>query len=283
MKRLLMGTDLSVRSDRALQRALVLALDLRLDLTIVHVVDDSLPASVIEDQEAFARRTIEAQLRALDLAAKVAPEVHVVRGQDFAKLASLGHQMDGDLVVLGNHRHTIIDLFRGTTVERVVRFGDRPVLVAKSAVIAPYRKVLVAADYSQHSKAALQLAARIAPRSKISVLHACQESFAGFLDEHDLASFVADQQKEIKNWLQPAVDALARELGSNSPRFEFVFGTGAPLSVIQQHVIDTQPELIALGTHGRSGLAHVIVGSIAEHLLAEANIDVLAVKARNAA
>lgn len=279
MERLIVGTDLSARSDRAVQRALNLAHHLGVQLAIVHVVDDSMPTSVVEEQETFARRAIEAQLAAQQFAAEFAPDVRVVRGQDFTKLAGLDHEVDGDLVVLGEHRHTIIDLFRGTTVERVIRFGDRPVLVVKSTVIAPYQKVLVAADTSLHAKAALQLAARIAPQSRIEILHACQDSFAGFLNVRDRESIVAGQQEAVRSWLQPDVDALTRDLGSSSPSFEFAFGIGATMDVIRQHAFDVQPDLIALGTHARSGLARAVLGSITEHLLAESNMDVLAVKA----
>ncbi|HXV50076.1 MAG TPA: universal stress protein, partial [Candidatus Binatia bacterium] len=58
------------------------------------------------------------------------------------------------------------DLLLGTTAERVVRKGDRPVLVVKRAADAPYRRVVVGVDFSEDSRYALELALRLAPQAE---------------------------------------------------------------------------------------------------------------------
>ena len=62
MKKLLMATDLSARSDRALQRALALAREHKAELEVVHVVEDSLPEAIAQRHEDLARATIRKQL-----------------------------------------------------------------------------------------------------------------------------------------------------------------------------------------------------------------------------
>lgn len=59
MRKMLMATDLSVRCDRALQRALSLAGELGAELEILHVVDESLIEGITRQHEAAARATIE--------------------------------------------------------------------------------------------------------------------------------------------------------------------------------------------------------------------------------
>ena len=120
----------------------------------------------------------------------------------------------------------------------------------------------------------MRLAARLAPHSEMQLLHACQESFPAFLDSADRKVLVREQQEQVQDRLRADVQALSAELGSKSPKFEFVFDVGDPLSVIRQYCLENKPELIALGTHGRSGLAHAVVGSIAENLLADSDVDV---------
>jgi hypothetical protein len=62
----------------------------------------------------------------------------------------------------------------GTTMEKIVRKGDRPVLAVKRPVRAPYDRVLVATDFSDPLRQALRLGLRLAPGAKIYLLHAYQ-------------------------------------------------------------------------------------------------------------
>jgi hypothetical protein len=57
-----------------------------------------------------------------------------------------------------------------------VRKGDRSVLVVKQAAPRPYRRVLVAVDFSDHSRHALELALRLAQQAEFHALHV----YAGF-------------------------------------------------------------------------------------------------------
>ena len=65
MEKLLVATDLSARSDRALQRALALAHQLGATLEVIHIVSDTMPVRIAERYEASARTTIERLLAPL--------------------------------------------------------------------------------------------------------------------------------------------------------------------------------------------------------------------------
>ena len=86
-----------------------------------------------------------------------------------------GHETKKSIIVVGAHGAQFIkDLLVGTTAEKVVRKGDRPVLVVKRPVHGPYRRVLVAMDFSEQSRKALELGLRLAPGAKFHLLHAYQ-------------------------------------------------------------------------------------------------------------
>ena len=68
MKRILVATDLSGRSDRALQRAVALAREFGAELAVVHVIDESLPARVLARHEEAAKSAIEEQVCSLPAA-----------------------------------------------------------------------------------------------------------------------------------------------------------------------------------------------------------------------
>ena len=74
-------------------------------------------------------------------------------------------------------------MFRGTTAERVVRYGCRPVLVVKQNPSEPYARTLVATDLSEHAFAATRIAAELTAGGDVTILHAVQRPFTGLLSE----------------------------------------------------------------------------------------------------
>ena len=130
MQRILMATDLTARSDRALARAVGLAREHGSALTIVHVVDDDLPALLAEAQAQAATDSVRAQLASLAPGDDTPVSTEVVSGRAYVGILDLAAQYDADLIVLGMHRaDSFKDMFRGTTAERVIRAGSAPVLL----------------------------------------------------------------------------------------------------------------------------------------------------------
>ena len=77
--------------------------------------------------------------------------------------------------MLGAHRRDLLrDVFVGTTAERVMRHGDRPVLMVNRPPAGPYRGVLAAADLDEGSAHALRTAAALGllDGADLTVLHA---------------------------------------------------------------------------------------------------------------
>lgn len=68
-------------------------------------------------------------------------------------------------------------------------------------------------------------------------------------------------------------------LKTNAPNLERVVQEGMVREVIQRQTGRQKPDLLVIGTHGRTGVAHAFLGSVAEDLLKDPPCDVLAVKA----
>ncbi|MEM7343938.1 MAG: universal stress protein [Chloroflexota bacterium] len=239
-----------------------------------------MPRALIEHQEQVAAEAIQTQVEAISSGTSQTPSTKVIVGQDYSDILQHAIEQDADLLVLGIHRHSAVDMFKGTTVERVVRYGTVPVLVVRDAVTAPYRRVLVPVDLSSHSKAAMRLAAQLAPGGEVHLVHATHEPFKGFLGAETLRQHVRDEQAQFSKSLEGDMAALSAEFGAGAPSFQVHMRVGDVAVVIRNEVERMKPDLLALGTHGRSGLAQAILGSVAEDLLADAPVDVAAVKAR---
>lgn len=279
MKRIMIATDLSARSDRALQRAIALAHEFEAALHIVHVVDDSLPPSILSRHEDAASEALREQIAAIPQAKDVRWSTRIIVGQDYSDIVCFGEEHQVDLVVLGIHRHSTREMFRGTTAERIVRFGRFPVLVVRDPVNGPYRRVVVPIDLSIHSRAALAIAARIAPRGDLHIVHASHAPYKGFLSRDSQRGLVREKQFRFAAFLERDIRELSAELGDAAPCFDVVQREGSVSEVIREQVARLRPDLLAMGTHGRTGIGHMVLGSVAEDLLADAPVDVLAVKA----
>ena len=279
MKKLLMATDLSARSDRALQRALALAHQLGATLEVIHIVSDTVPVSIAEQYEASARTTIEQLLASLPSAANVKPEIAIIRGHDYEEILYHAQETGAELIVLGITRHIAYELFRGTTAERIIRIGDLPVLLVKDPVVHDYERVLVATDNSPAAQRALECAAAIAPDAQFHLLHTVHLPFTGFLGPESQAQIRQEQERNFRNAFEKGIRAQVERLGNGGLRATFHIEEGDILSVIRDQAERLKADLLAIGSHGRFSLRHSIIGTVAGNLLSDPPVDVLVTKA----
>ena len=188
-----------------------------------------------------------------------------------------------ELIVVGRHgERTFRELLLGSTAERVIRKGDTSILVVASPPAAPYARPLVAVDCSDTSRRAVELAWRLADPGvqALDVVHAY---------EPILESTVRQRQPLRRG--REAV-RLRGEAGRRKPPSRRSWPPAmrqAPTNIIlregdaRQVILDVAAErdadLVALGTHGRSGVAHVLLGSVAEAVIRAAGCDVLVARA----
>jgi len=284
VKRLLLATDLSARSDRALERGLRLARQHGAHLTVLHVVDEELPASVGAQLAATAEKEIEAVLVKSGPVRDVDVSVCVMPGHDHLTILEAAERDNSDLVILGRHRNEAAGRsLRGTTMERVLRQGRVPVLVVADRADASYRRVMIGIDFSVFARFAVKVGFTIAPDADFHLVHAYQTPFEGFLPgratrgavhgEHDdaLARIVDEEMSAL-------IDArTARPVDPD--KLHRVLRHGEVISVLRAEAARVKPDLLVIGTHGRVGIAHALLGSVAENLLNHPPCDVLAVKA----
>lgn len=279
MKDILIATDLSPPSARALGGAIRLAARFRARLTVLYVIGDWLPDDVADALRLRAEQTVRAQLAADSSAAGLDADVEIVAGDPFAEILSHAWRRRADLIVMGMHRKALRDLFRGTTVERVVRRGDVPVLVVKDEPTKPYHRVLVAVDFSIGSRRALELALRLVPDGEFHVLHAYEVPFAGFLTDPRTHEQVATERaRQLAEIVDDEVRTFLGQFSELRTRCHLILERGEAQEVLARVVGQVHPDLLALGTHGRTGMARALIGSVAEEVLANPPCDVVAVK-----
>jgi nucleotide-binding universal stress UspA family protein len=78
--------------------------------------------------------------------------------------------------------------------------------------------------------------------------------------------------------LQGRAEAAIGLLAARLPRARTLIREGGPRSVILDVAAELKADLIVIGTHGRTGLEHLLIGSVAEHVVRYSPIPVLTVR-----
>jgi universal stress protein E len=271
---ILVATDLTERSELAIQRALQLQQEMGAALTLLHVIEPGL----MSDLAARRRRDAEAFLG--DRVAKLPQEVQrrcsrrVAVGDAFSTIDSEAQAQRVDLIVLGEPgKYRFADLFIGTTAERVVRTSPIPVLVAKSTTQGPYQRVLVPLDLSEGAMRALAVSLTIAPSAEIRIVHAWRPPLSARAQRHAVPDAIRKENEQIKTLIERVVKEAAAATARQGQVLSVDMIEENPYVVLRNE--RSWPDLLAMGTHARGRLATDMIGSLARHMLAEAPSDVL--------
>ncbi len=279
MKKILIATDLSPRSDRALERALAIGQQLGAEVVALHVVDDGLPGEIAERQQRHAEQAIRAMVAGLAGQPPSHFGVTTVRGKDYAEVLAHAEVMGAELLVIGTHRHKSRDLVAGTTAERVIRLGACPTLVVRERVAGPYASILAPVDLSVHSRRALEVAVTIAPGGRLHLLHAYDVTMRTALSAETSEAIVRGEEKQFRAMIEHELVDVRRHLPPGTGKPELTLRRGSVLEALREQVLRINPDLVAVGTHGRTGAARDYLGSVAEAILSDPSTDLLIAKA----
>jgi nucleotide-binding universal stress UspA family protein len=271
LNKILVATNLTERSDRALARALQLKPDA---LVLLHVVSAGLPPEVAAEQQKAAEAFLAHRLR-YETSEGASDRSHtVLTGSAFSTIIAEAISDAAELIIIGKPgTHPFSELFVGTTAERVIRFSDRPVLMVKQAESGSYRRVLVAFDGSEGAVRALQMAVAIAPDAEFRVVHAWWAPHVPLGDLEAARQAIHQENERIKMLIANAARQAVAKCGG-SPKVVIDLVEGNPYIVIANQ--SSWADLLAMGTHSKGFLASTVsIGKLARHLLIEASCDVL--------
>ena len=281
MKRILVATDFSSRSDRAIWRASQLAKQFDAALTIVHAIDDDKHSDAISSEKATSEELLANVAKAIRMTDGIECDARAVLGSAFDVIVRTGEAINADITVIGQHRrHVLRDIFIGTTAERIIRANTPPTLMANAMPAGAYRNILVAVDLSDCSGEALRGLTRLGLHdgTRLSVLYVFDTSITrgrtGAYMSHSevekhLASIQARAKADLSSFLVDwDFDPSAKILRPNDLSTHYV---------VDMVARDISADLIILGTHGRSGFMRFALGSVARDVLAISECDVLVV------
>lgn len=288
---IVVGVDLSVPSEQAVDRAAGLAKLHGSKLVLVHGQANDAPiestdnamieqlgevSAAVRAEEArrLGERIAELRARGVDaeLISRTGPPGEVVAG-----IASERH---AELIVVGTHGHTGISRFLlGSVATAVLRHAPCDVLVTRgTSGPSPFLRPLVATDFSPAANRALRNAAALAPPgTAIEIVHAWQ------LPAGSWGATLLGQARFPWSTVRDAVLSSAQSQADKLVAGHADLGhplhvdliQGPPASVVTHAAEKGGHDLIAIGTHGHRGFRRLLLGSVAESVIRHAPCSVL--------
>ncbi|MFO8152494.1 universal stress protein [Thioalkalivibrio sp.] len=201
-------------------------------------------------------------------AAGIRAETVLQQGSDpHHEVVRVANDRHADVIVIG--RRTRSDLARimvGDSTAKVIGLASCSVLVVPRDTRMPEKGILVATDGSRLGDAAAYSAVRLVGKCKLPLT---------------VISVVAeDSTAEERSQAQAAVDRVRKEAAGEQVKVEAMLREGArPDTVIITTAKHRNADMIVVGSHGRTGLSRLMMGSVSERVIGRADCPVLVVKA----
>ena len=279
------ATDFSDDADHAVERAAGICAATGARGTLLHVIEfpwlDSLKrlvklptgmdASIVD----AAKRRVEALANELHGRTGARLEASVRTGQvvDTVLESAAGHSL---LALGARGSHPLRDFAVGTTAERLIRRTDQPVLVVRRPAERPYQRILVAVDFSPHSRRAVECVFDLAGDAEVHLAHvfdsplAAHMHFAGVTEE-----VVAELRGKERQEAEVAMrDFIAASGVEGRVQTWIDQGDHVPSQLLAR-ARELEADLVVVGKHGKSLTERLLLGSVTLHLLSEAPADVL--------
>lgn len=290
--RVLIASDLSEASDEALKQGVEMAAGG--PLALCHVMPElGTHALLAQDYEADVNKQVLLQPRVLEaLRGQFArlcpdapqPEIFIETGSDYDQILSRAEAWGADLIALGTHgRRGLKRWLLGSVADQVVRAAHCQVLVARPS---PRGAVLAATDLSEPGLPAIRAAAAEAARlgGKLVVMHAMELPREGDAAMGLLGALPALDTPEVRSQKRAlASQIINSELGRLAAKGEIVIAEDDAVHETLQLAGSLPARLVVVGTHGRTGLARVVLGSRSAQILEKAPCSVLVARSVGAA
>src|SRR5437899_8751815 len=143
------------------------------------------------------------------------------------------------------------------------------------------KNILVATDFGEAADSALGYGRELAGRfgSTLHVLHVVENFYATTFGAETYSAFVPEMQRELEVAARRRLDETLIDSDGSDPRTRpAVTTSGSPAYAIVDYAREYGIDLIVMGTHGRGGLAHLMMGSVAERVVRIAPCPVLTVR-----
>lgn len=299
--KVLLPTDFSHYALYAMKYAIAIAQRYDGEVHFAHVLSPTVTSAgsslglwvTRTDMDKFAARLRENAERRLTHLARIASDAgvpsgyHIIQGSPALVLPELAHRLQCDLIVAATHGRTGLEhVVYGSVCEKMIRQAHVPVLCVKhpehefvkeddGEFAFDLKRVLFPTDFSDVAQHAVPYAVSICKQfgAQLVLFHA--EEVLPVSPDY-MPDRIAASVEELSERSREGLELMQEKL--DGVEVEIVTAAGSPDRQIAQLTQESHIDLIVMPTHGRSGVAHVLFGSVAEKVLRLARCPVLIVR-----
>ncbi len=279
-KKILVAFDGSESSKSALHQAFTLANDEKCWITVVSVAppyEGDLDLIAVKDVLAALRKPCEEALREAEkIAEKERALIKTVceEGEPHERIVDLADAENCDVIVMGRRGLRRLErVLIGSVTARVIGHSQRDVLVVPRNTAIGWKKILLATDGSRYSKAATEKAIAFA------------KSYGGEIVAVSVVDvpteFYAEAPKAVEDMIRQArgytLD-VKKQAEKDGVKTESFTAEGEAYEAITKLAKEQGVNMIIMGSHGRTGLKRLLMGSVTEKVIGHALCPVLVAK-----
>jgi nucleotide-binding universal stress UspA family protein len=268
MEKLMVATDGSEYSEGAIREAISLAKACSSNLIAVSVVKtnlefDSVLPQFVEKSEQEAIKHLESVKAQATKEGVNCTTVVSLSEEPYEDIVRHASKNNVDMIIMGTHGRTDMKrLMMGSVTAKVIGHATCNILVLPLNARVECKNVLIATDGSKYSAAAAVEALGIAKRC------------GSLLIVISVASSDAEIGSAIDN-----VNKISKIAEKEGLKIKSIVAKGKPYEAIVETSKQKEADLIVVGSHGRTGLTRLLMGSVTERVIGHAEAAVLVVKA----
>jgi len=288
-EKLLLATDGSQFSEGAIREAIRLTKKCSSKLSAISVIEtnpeyETIAPQLLEKAEKTAREHLES-VKTLAKKEGVVCSTRILEGEDsYNYITQEAEKNMISMIIMGRRGRTGLKrLAMGSTTSRVIGHAPCNVLVVPKAAQVDFKNIVIATDGSKYSLAAASEAIGIAKnnKSELTVIAVVPSEIMTPTDidfTMTQKELIAEKEMHEAEKNAKAVKEAALKEGVSVKAFVM---SGRPADAIMEIAREKKADLIVVGSHGRTGLGRLLMGSIAERVIVLTSCAVLVVRARS--
>lgn len=279
-KKILVAVDGSESGRNALRQAIRLANEEKCWITVVSVIPP-----YVGDLELIGIRNIKEAMRkpceaALSEAEKIAKEERALiktvceEGEAYERIVDLADAENCDIIVMGRRGlRKIQRALIGSVTSRVIGYSHRDILIVPRNTTIGWKNILLPTDGSKFSDIATQKAIDLAKSyggeiKAISAVDVTEE-------------FMAQAPAAVESLIEKAkefVQDVKKKASPEGIKVEGIVQEGEAYKIITDLAKEKKADVIVMGSHGRTGVKRLLMGSVTEGVIGHSPCPVLVVK-----
>jgi len=140
------------------------------------------------------------------------------------------------------------------------------------------KRILVPVDTSQQAHRAAAFVAEEFSDATMVLLHVIDPADAGYSAQASIPSFSEEWYQQEQSKSERLFDEIEAELGDDAPAIETTVEVGKPVRTIVEYADEEEIDQIVMGSHGRSGVTRILLGSVAEAVVRRSPVPVTVVR-----